>query len=282
VTRRKALRLESAGPLRNWKGPMTPKVVILCGGMGTRLREETEYRPKPLVEIGGRPILWHIMKGYGHHGFKDFVLCLGFKGEMIKQYFLNFELMNSDFTLRLGARNEPELHGSHSREDWSITFAETGREAMTGARVKRIEPYIREDNFMLTYGDGVGDIDITKLWAFHRAHGKIATVTGVRPISQFGELASENGLVKEFREKPKSPNEFVNGGFFVCQRKFFDYVEDDDRCVLEAEPLEKLVRDGELMTYMHSGYWHCMDTYRDFLALNEAWTKGAPWKIWQD
>jgi glucose-1-phosphate cytidylyltransferase len=258
-----------------------PKVVILCGGMGTRLREETEYRPKPLVEIGGKPILWHIMKIYAHFGFQDFVLCLGFKGEMIRQYFLNYKLMNNDFTLRMGTREDPEFHGSATREDWSITFAETGREAMTGCRVKRIQPYIKEDNFMVTYGDGVADVDIAKLWAFHQRHGKLATITGVRPTSRYGELASENGRVKEFREKPQSQNEFVNGGYFVFRKKFFDYLDDHDQCVLEAGPLEKLVRDGELMTYMHPGYWQCMDTYRDFILLNELWGKAPPWKVWE-
>jgi glucose-1-phosphate cytidylyltransferase len=261
---------------------MTPKVVILCGGMGTRLREETEYRPKPLVEIGGKPILWHIMKTYAHYGFKDFVLCLGFKGDMIKQYFLNYKVMTSDFTLRLGAHAEPEFHGPPAREKWSITFAETGLDAMTGTRVKRIAPYIRGDDFMVTYGDGVANVDISQLWEFHRRHGKIGTVTGVRPISPYGEFASEDGRVKEFREKPRSQNGFINGGFFVFRKKFFKYLTDDDRCVLEEEPLERLVRDGELMTYVHSGYWRCMDTYRDFLALNETWKKGAPWKIWQE
>jgi glucose-1-phosphate cytidylyltransferase len=201
---------------------------------------------------------------------------------MIKEYFLNYRRMNSDFTVQLNRPEQIEFHGSDLHDDWSVTLAQTGLEASTGARVKRIERYITEDDFMVTYGDGVADLDIGKLWDFHRRHGKTGTVTGVRPISQFGELASENGLVKEFREKPKSQNEFVNGGFFVFQRKFFDYLEKDDVCVLEAGPLERLVREGQLMTHMHSGYWHCMDTYRDFLALNEAWKKGAPWKIWQD
>lgn len=260
---------------------MKTKVVILCGGMGTRLREETEYRPKPLVEIGGRPILWHIMKIFAHYGFKDFVLCLGFKGEMIKEYFLTYRLMNNDFTLHLGTPDEPEVHGPNLKDDWSITFAETGLEASTGTRVKRIERYIQEDHFMVTYGDGVADIDVGRLWEFHQRHGKVGTVTGIRPSSRFGEFATSNGVVTEFREKPQPHGEFVNGGFFVFRRQFLDYLEDDDRCVLEREPLERLVADRQLMTFMHNGFWQCMDTYRDFLALNDSWKKGAPWKVWE-
>lgn len=259
---------------------MKAQVVILCGGMGTRLREETEYRPKPLVEIGGRPILWHIMKIYSHYGFKDFVLCLGYKGQMIKEYFLNYRLMNSDFTLRLGSHEQPQIHDSNLREGWSITFADTGLEAMTGARVKRIERYITGENFMLTYGDSVADINLASLWEFHLQHGKVGTVTGVRPVSRYGELAVEGGRVKEFSEKPQSQDAFISGGFFIFQRRFFDHLKDDDSCVLEREPLERLTRDGQLMSYLHKGFWHCMDTYRDFLALNDLWKKGAPWKVW--
>ncbi len=261
---------------------MQAKVVILCGGMGTRLREETEFRPKPLVEIGGKPILWHIMRIYSHYGFQNFVLCLGYKGNMIKGYFLNYRLMNSDFTLKLGSRGEPEIHNANLLEDWSVTFADTGLEAMTGARVKRIEPYITEENFMLTYGDGVADIDLQKLWAFHQAHGRIGTVTGVRPLSRYGELAVEDGLVKEFSEKPQSQEAFVSGGFFVFRRSLFDYLQDEDSCILEREPLERLARDGQLMGYAHKGFWHSMDTYRDFVALNEMWKKNAPWKVWSE
>jgi glucose-1-phosphate cytidylyltransferase len=255
---------------------MKVQVVILCGGMGTRLREETEFRPKPLVEIGGKPILWHIMKIYSSYGFKDFVLCLGYKGHMIKEYFLNYRLMNSDFTLELGSRGDPEIHNANLLEDWSVTFADTGLEAMTGARVKRIEPYITEENFMLTYGDGVADIDLQKLWAFHQAHGRIGTVTGVRPVSRYGELA-----VEEFSEKPQSQDVFIGGGFFVFRRSLFAYLQDEDSCILEREPLERLVRDGQLMSYLHKGFWHCMDTDRDFVALNDYWMRGAPWKVWQ-
>lgn len=259
---------------------MKAQVVILCGGMGTRLREETEFRPKPLVEIGGKPILWHIMKIYSHFGFKDFILCLGYKGQMIKQYFLNYSLMTNDFTLRLGSREEPHVHDGNFAEDWTITFADTGYASMTGARVKRIEPYIRGDHFMLTYGDGVADVDIGKLWDFHIGHGKIATVTGVHSASRYGELALEKSRVTEFSEKPRAQQGFISGGFFVFRREFLDYVQRDESCVLEGEPLERLVREGQMMSYAHSGFWHCMDTYRDFEALNELWRKGAPWKVW--
>jgi glucose-1-phosphate cytidylyltransferase len=256
------------------------KAVILCGGMGTRLREETEFRPKPLVEIGGRPILWHIMKIYSHHGIKDFVLCLGYKGNMIKEYFLNYRLMNNDFTLRLGSHEEPRVHDSGMPDDWSITFADTGLEAMTGARVKRVERYITDENFMLTYGDGVADINLAELWEFHERHGRIGTVTGVRPMSRYGELTVDAGLVRDFSEKPQSQDGIINGGFFVFKRRLFDYLSDDEGCIFEREPLERLAREKQLAAYTHHGFWHCMDTYRDFLALNEHWKKGAAWKVW--
>jgi glucose-1-phosphate cytidylyltransferase len=258
------------------------KVVILCGGMGTRLREETEYRPKPLVEIGGHAILWHIMKMYAFYGYKDFILCLGYKGSMIKEHFLNYRLMHSDFTLRLDQRGDPTIHSGNGHLDWSITFAETGLDAMTGARVKRIERYVDGDNFMLTYGDGVSDIDLGELMSFHTRHGRLATVTGVRPISRYGELVLDGDSVKLFSEKPQETEAVISGGFFIFNRRVFDYLHDDDSCVLEREPLEKMARDGQLMSYHHSGYWHCMDTYRDFIALNESWKEGAPWKRWAD
>ena len=257
------------------------QVVILCGGMGTRLREETEYRPKPLVEIGGRPILWHIMKMYSHFGFNNFVLCLGYKGQMIKEYFLNYRLMSSDFTLCLNSSEVPQLHTPNHNENWTIIFADTGLEANTGARVKRIERYIKDDHFMLTYGDGLADLDIGKLWEFHSRHGKIGTVTGVRPFSRYGELSLNGSLVREFNEKPQSQTGFISGGFFVLHRRFFDYLNSDDSCVLERQPLEELSRDKQLLGYTHPGFWHCMDTYRDFLLLNDLWKKGAPWKLWE-
>lgn len=258
------------------------KVVILCGGMGTRLREETEYKPKPLVEIGGKPILWHIMKIYSSYGFKDFVLCLGYKGKMIKDYFANYETMNCDFTIDLGTRSI-ELHNKHEETDWRITLAETGEKAMTGARVKRIEKYIDGDKFMLTYGDGVSDIDISKLLEFHNSHRNIATITGVRPsASRFGELVlKDKDYVKEFTEKPQIKEGYINGGFFVLNKTVFSYLEDEDECSFEQEPLENLARDGELRVFKHEGFWQCMDTYRDSLMLNNLWIKRRPpWKVW--
>jgi glucose-1-phosphate cytidylyltransferase len=257
------------------------RVVILCGGMGTRLKEETEFKPKPMVEIGGKPILWHIMKIYASYGFKDFVLCLGYKGEMIKQYFLNYEMMSCDITVELGSSNV-KVHNSHQEQGWRIILADTGENALTGARVKRIEKYIDGDLFMLTYGDGVADIDIKKLLEFHKSHGKIGTVTGVHPSSRFGELVVESDQVKEFSEKPQIKEGFINGGFFVFNKKFFDYLNDDDSCVLEGEPLEHLASDGELMIWKHKGFWQCMDTYRDMMLLNDIWGREAPWKVWRD
>jgi glucose-1-phosphate cytidylyltransferase len=256
-------------------------VVILCGGMGTRLREETEYRPKPLVEIGGKPILWHIMKTYSHYGFKEFILCLGYKGYMIKEYFLNYRIMQSDFTLQVGSHDHPRFHDSGAQEDWSITFAETGAEAMTGARVKRIEKYVHGDHFMLTYGDGVADLNISSLWQFHLGHDKIGTVTGVRPKSRYGELSVFDGRVRKFSEKPQTEEGYISAGFFVFKRSMFNYLKDDNRCILEAEPLENLAQDGEMMSYLHPGFWHCMDTFRDFTVLNELWKNDPPWRIWE-
>ena len=258
------------------------KVVILCGGLGTRLREETEFKPKPMVDIGGKPILWHIMKIYAHYGFKDFVLCLGYKGEMIKEYFLNYEAMNNDFTINLGKQHQTQFHSMHLEDGWSVTLADTGASAMTGARIKRIKKYIDSDNFMVTYGDGVAEIDVNNLLKFHLRHKKIATLTGVPPISRFGELLVEGNSVKEFREKPQTSNGFINGGFFVFREQVFDYMSDDDNCVLEREVLEQLTRDRELMVFPHKGFWQCVDTYRDYKYLQELWQKGhTPWGVWE-
>ena len=249
--------------------------------MGTRLREETEYKPKPLVEIGGKPILWHIMKTYAYYGFKEFILCLGYKGNMIKEYFLNYEILNSDFTIELGSKNIQTRNG-HSERDWRVTLAQTGDSAMTGARVKRVESYVDSDMFMLTYGDGVSNINISKLVEFHKSHGKIGTVIGVSPTSKFGELVVKGEKVVRFHEKPQINDGLVNGGFFVFNKEFFRYIYDEDPCVLENDPLEKLANEGELMVYNHTGFWHCMDTYRDFLHLNEMWKlPDPPWKIWE-
>ncbi|MCX7704686.1 MAG: glucose-1-phosphate cytidylyltransferase [bacterium] len=258
-----------------------PKVVILCGGRGTRMEVETEIRPKPMVEIGGRPILWHIMKIYAHYGFNEFILCLGYKGKIIKEYFLNYQAMNSDFTLKLG-NNELIFYNETQEKDWQITFVDTGEDAQTGARVKRIEKYIDGDIFMLTYGDGVANININNLLTFHRNHGKTGTVTGVHPSSRFGELVIKEDQVIEFGEKPQVKGGFINGGFFVFNRKFFEYLKDDDNCFMEREPLENLARDGELKVFLHEDFWQCMDTRRELDILNRLWASGSPpWKVWK-
>ena len=254
------------------------KVVILCGGQGTRLREETEYRPKPLVEIGGRPILWHIMKRYASYGFREFVLCLGYRGSMIKEYFLNYEAMNSDFSISLGKKAEIRFHGAHDEQDYKVTLVDTGLESMTGGRIKRVQRYIEDPHFMVTYGDGLADIDVAKLVDFHTAHGKLATVTTVKPTSRFGMLDIDGaGKVARFVEKPRLDGA-VNAGFFVLSRKIFDLLPGDD-CIFEREPLEKLAADGELMAHHHPGFFHAMDTYREYVYLNELWASGkAPWR----
>jgi glucose-1-phosphate cytidylyltransferase len=258
------------------------KVIILAGGQGTRLREETEYRPKPLVDIGGRPILWHIMKHYAYYDFKEFVICLGYRGHMIKDYFLNYEAMNNDFTICLGARNNTTYHGNHQEKDYLVTLAETGLETMTGARVKLAEKYIDEEIFMVTYGDGVCDVDLQALLQFHTAHGRLATVTTVRPVSRFGILdIKSDGYVEEFLEKPQMEG-WANAGYFVFNRKVFDYLSTDISCVLERDPLQMLARDGELMAYRHEGFFYAMDTYREYIYLNELWSSGkAPWAVWR-
>lgn len=256
------------------------KVVILCGGQGTRLREETEYRPKPLVEVGGKPILWHIMKTYAHHGFREFVLCLGYRGNMIKEYFLNYEAMNNDFTINLGQESRLHFNGAHQEQDFRVTLADTGQETMTGGRIRRIENYVDGDTFLVTYGDGLADVNITELLAFHKSHGKTATVTTVRPQSRFGILdTSDDGQVLAFNEKPQLDG-WASAGFLVFNRKLFGYLGDDD-CVLEREPLERLAAEGQLMAYRHDGFFFAMDTYREYLYLNELWRSGkAPWQVW--
>lgn len=258
------------------------KVVILCGGKGTRLKEETVFRPKPLVSIGEKPILWHILKYYSHFGYKDFVLCLGYLGEMIKQYFLQYELMNSDLTVRFSPQPQVQIH-SNPRIDWQVTLADTGVEAMTGCRLKRIEKYIGQDtDFMVTYGDGLGNVDLKELYNFHKSHGCLATVTGVRPLSRFGELEVQGDQVNAFSEKSQVKRGWINGGFFVFRREFFNYLIDQDDCVLEREPLEQLTRDEQLRIYKHRGFWQCMDTYRDMEQLNKMWRQGnAPWEVWE-
>ncbi|HOW28634.1 MAG TPA: glucose-1-phosphate cytidylyltransferase [Elusimicrobiota bacterium] len=254
-------------------------VVILCGGLGTRLREETELRPKPMVEIGGKPILWHIINLYSHYGFNQFILCLGYKSEVIKDYFLNYDFMNNDFTLTIGSKPVLLSPQKLMKNPWKITLVDTGESAMTGARVKLIEPHIKSDTFMLTYGDGVANINIAQLMKFHQRHGKIGTVTGVRPQSRFGELVMEKNTAIEFSEKPQIRQGYINGGFFVFQKKFFKYLSAKEDLILEQAPLRNLARDRELMVYQHQGFWHCMDTYRDYQLLNNLWKTGnAPWK----
>jgi len=256
------------------------KIVILCGGFGTRLREETEVKPKPMIEIGGRPIVWHIMKTFAHYGFNDFVLCLGYKSEVIKDYFYNYERMSNDFTIELGT-GTMEIHTRHQEQGWRVSLIDTGMNAMTGARLKRVEQYVDGDQFILTYGDGVIDLDIRKLVEYHRVNGKIGTVTGVSPRSHYGELDISDGKVVSFQEKPEFKDSFISGGYFVLNAEFFKYLTDDESCVLEREPLEKLARDGELGVYAHEGFWQCMDTYRDYLYLSELWDGDrAPWKVW--
>ncbi len=258
------------------------KVVILCGGRGVRFHEATEYQPKPLIEIGGKPILWQIMKIYAHYGYQRFVLCLGYKGEMIKRYFLDYQLMNSDLTIHLGDKNKTEVHSLPQEQGWRVTAAETGLYAMTGARIKRIEKYIDSDLFMLTYGDAVADLNIAHLVDFHRTHNKIGTITAVRALSRFGELhVGGDNMVKEFREKAVIEGDYINGGFFVFDHRIFSYVEDNDNCVFEGEPLERLTKDGQLAAYVHNGYWQCVDTYRDWQVLSQQWDSGnPPWKVW--
>ncbi len=256
------------------------KTVILCGGQGTRLREETEYRPKPLVEVGGKPILWHIMKLYAHYGFADFVLCLGYRGNMIKEYFLNYEAMNNDFTICLGNKSHIDFNGAHREQDFRVTLADTGQETLTGGRIKRIEKYVGDDTFLVTYGDGVSNVNISDLVAFHKSHGKAATVTTVRPYSRYGILKTESdGRVVDFAEKPQLDG-WASAGFLVLDRKVFSYL-DGDECILEREPLERIAAENQLMAYHHDGFFYAMDTYREYLQLNDLWATGkAPWKVW--
>ncbi|HOY95436.1 MAG TPA: glucose-1-phosphate cytidylyltransferase [Catalimonadaceae bacterium] len=258
------------------------KVVILAGGLGTRLSEETDIRPKPMVEIGGRPIIWHIMKIYASYGFTDFVICLGYKGYFIKEYFANYFLHQTDITINLGT-NQIEYHKSDS-ENWKITLIDTGKDSMTGGRIKRIQPYIGNEPFMLTYGDGVADINIGDLARFHQSHGKLLTVTSIQPSGRFGalELDDSTGKVNSFYEKPKGDGVWINGGFFVCQPEVFDYIRNGDSTIWEQEPLQNIAKDGQLMGYRHEGFWSPMDTLKDKQDLNEMWNKGsAKWKIWE-
>lgn len=257
------------------------KVVILAGGYGTRIRDVADNIPKPMIPIGPYPILWHIMKTYAHFGHKDFIVCLGYKAEIIKEFFLNYEARTKDFTITLGQRGAINFHTDHDESDWNVTLADTGLSSMTGARIARIQKYVGNEDFMLTYGDGVGDVDIDALLKFHRAHGKALTVTGVRPPGRFGELVNKRGLVTEFNEKPQAAGGRISGGYFVASSRIFDYLYDDNNLVFEQEPMKKLVNDSELMVYEHDEFWQPMDTSREYMLLNDLFNEGrAPWVKW--
>jgi glucose-1-phosphate cytidylyltransferase len=257
------------------------QVVILCGGQGTRIRDVTEDLPKPMLPIGGRPILWHIMKGFAHQGFNHFILCLGYKSWVIKRFFLDYHLQDSDFTIKLGGTSDIDVHHCPTGDDWRVTMVETGLESMTGCRVKRIEPYVTGDHFHLTYGDGLADVDLLELQRFHYNHGKVGTVTVVRAPSRFGEIELRGPRVIDFSEKPAITRGRINGGFFVFRRDFFDRLQDDPGLVLETVALPGLAGEGELMAFAHDGFWQPMDTSREFRSLNDLWARDqAPWKTW--
>jgi glucose-1-phosphate cytidylyltransferase len=259
------------------------KVVILCGGRGTRLREETEFRPKPMLPIGNRPILWHIMKTYAHFGHKDFILCLGYKGDMIRDYFRNYLWNTCDATLRLGVEPETEFHTRHEEEDWTVTLADTGENSMTAYRVHLIRKYLAgDDAFLLTYGDGVGNIDINASIQFHKKSGQVCAMTAVHPPGRFGDLVlNDTGRVTAFNEKPQAEGGYINGGYMVCSRALFDYLPDDPGVMLEQDPMRTLTAKGQLAAFRHEGFWQPMDTVQEFNLLNSLWDKGnAPWKVW--
>jgi glucose-1-phosphate cytidylyltransferase len=255
------------------------KAVILAGGFGTRIAEETSVKPKPMIEIGGKPILWHIMKIYSYYGINDFIICLGYKGYAIKEYFANYYLHNCDITYDF-SNNSSQIHNS-TAEKWKVTLVDTGENTMTGGRIKRILPYVNED-FCLTYGDGVADVNIAELIKFHKAHGKLATLTATYPEGRFGALEFEGNMVNKFQEKPKGDGNFINGGFFVLSPKIEKYLQNDSTCVFEQEPLRNLTHDNELMAFKHEGFWQPMDTLRDKLSLEKQWESGsAKWKLWK-
>jgi len=258
------------------------KVAILAGGVGSRLSEETELKPKPMVEIGGRPILWHIMMQYAYYGHKEFIIALGYKGEAIKKYMVDYCSLNSDLRVDLGTGKVKVHHQNGFRSNWTVDLVDTGITTETGGRIGRLKPYVGDETFMLTWGDGVSDVDLNELLAFHRAHGKLATMTAVRPPARFGHLDLEGDTVVEFSEKPQTREGWINGAFFVLEPKVFDYIAGDDTH-WEKGPLENLARDGQLMAYRHTSFWQCMDTLRDKKLLEELWQTGnAPWKIWGD
>jgi glucose-1-phosphate cytidylyltransferase len=254
------------------------KVGILAGGVGSRLSEETQVKPKPMVEIGGRPILWHIMMHYAHYGFKEFVIALGYKGEVIKRYMVDYCSLNSNLTVNL-QDGEVKIHDGY-KTDWTVELVDTGMSTMTGGRIKRLAPYLGSGTFMLTWGDGVSDLNLQDLLAFHRSHGKMATLTAVRPPARFGHIELHGDQVTEFSEKPQTREGWINGAFFVLEPGVFDYI-DGDETQWEREPLERLAKEGQLMAYRHASFWQCMDTLRDKVLLEELWQGGhAPWKIW--
>jgi glucose-1-phosphate cytidylyltransferase len=256
------------------------KVAILCGGLGSRISEETEIKPKPMVEIGGRPILWHIMKHYGGYGFDDFTIALGYKGEVIKRYMLEYASLHSDLTVGLRAGTvERNGNGGSTPDDWTVGLVDTGPDTATGGRIKRLQPHLGDSTFMLTWGDGVSNVDLDRLLEFHRSHGKLATLTAVRPPARFGHLELDGDQIYEFSEKPQIGEGWINGAFFVLEPGIFDYI-DGDATQWEREPLEGLARDGQLMAYRHDDFWQCMDTIRDKKLLEELWTNGAPWRTW--
>jgi len=259
---------------------MPTKVVLLAGGLGTRLRGETEFRPKPMVAIGGRPILWHIMKTYAYYGHQEFVICLGYRGDVIRDYFLNYEVHHRDVTVTLGAR-DVRVHGTHAESGWSVTLAETGEATLTGGRLGRVARFLDGERFMVTYGDGVADIDVARLLDFHRDHGKLATLTAVRPASRFGEVVIDNDMVQVFQEKPQVQGGWINGGFFVFERRVLELIDGDSES-LEQSLLTKLTSLRELAVYQHQGFWQCMDTPREMDLLNELWRQDkAAWAVWR-
>jgi glucose-1-phosphate cytidylyltransferase len=254
------------------------KVAILAGGVGSRLSEETVIKPKPMIEIGGRPILWHIMMHYAHFGYKDFVIALGYKGEVIKKYMVDYCSLNSDLTVKLKT-GEVKIHGEVAA-DWTVELIDTGIATLTGGRIKRLAPHLRKDTFMLTWGDGVSDVDLDALLRFHRSHGRLVTMTAVHPAARFGHLELDENRIVEFSEKPQTREGWINGEFFVVEPGVFEYI-DGDHIQWEREPLERLARDGQLMAYKHEAFWQCMDTLRDKVLLEELWQSGkAPWKLW--
>lgn len=260
------------------------KTVILCGGQGTRIRDVAEDIPKPMIPLGNLPILWHIMKYYAHWGHTKFILCLGYKGDSIRDFFLNYDSHTRDVTIRLGKHKSVRYHTALRESDWEVTLAETGRQVMTGSRIKRIQKYVSDaDNFMLTYGDGLGDINLDRLVRFHRSHKKILTISGVHPPARFGELQNNSSKrVIEFNEKPQATAGRISGGYFVCRKELFKYLDDRDDVVFEQEPIKRLVKDRQVMVYEHDGFWQPMDTYRDYQYLNNLCEKEkAPWMIWR-